>query len=292
MHEGRLRFEANISVRPVGTEKLGTKVEVKNLNSIRSLERALRHEEERQRAALDRGQALAQETRHFDEERGSTHTLRSKEEAFDYRYFPEPDLPPLEPDRAWVEGIRTALPELPAARRERYRSALGLKPEQARILAGSRVTAAFFEETLSLGAEPTAVANWITQDIAGLANAAKVDLADAKVTPVHVADLVGLVADGTISVTGAKQVLEDAFETGEPAASIVERRGLHQVTDASALQAWVDEAIAENPGPVEQYRSGKEGALNAVLGAVMKRSGGSADPKAVRELLLRRLSGS
>jgi aspartyl-tRNA(Asn)/glutamyl-tRNA(Gln) amidotransferase subunit B len=292
MEEGSLRCDANISTRRVGESGLGTKVEVKNLNSIRSLERALRHEEERQRGALERGEALVQETRHFDEERGSTHTLRSKEEAFDYRYFPEPDLPPLEPDREWVEELRASLPELPAARRTRYVSALGLRPEQARVLAGSRTTSAFFEETLALGAEPAAAANWVTQDLAGLANAAKVDLADAKVTPAHVADLVGLVGDGTISATGAKQVLEDAFETGDPAAAIVERRGLRQVTDMAALDAWVDEAIAENPGPVGQYRSGKEGALNAVLGAVMKRSGGSADPKAVRELLVQRLSGS
>ena len=292
MEEGSLRCDGNISTRRVGETGFGTKVEVKNLNSIRSLERALRHEEERQRAALERGEALVQETRHFDEERGSTHTLRSNEEAFDYRYFPEPDLPPLEPDRGWVEELRSSLPELPAARRDRYASALGLKPEQARVLAGSRATATFFEETLALGADPAAAANWVTQDLAGLANAAKVDLVDAKITPAHVADLVGLVDDGTISVTGAKQVLEDAFETGEPAAAIVVRRGLRQVTDASALEAWVDEAIAENPGPVEQYRSGKQGALNAVLGAVMKRSGGSADPKAVRELLVQRLSGS
>jgi aspartyl-tRNA(Asn)/glutamyl-tRNA(Gln) amidotransferase subunit B len=292
MEEGSLRCDANISTRRVGDNGLGTKVEVKNLNSIRSLERALRHEEERQRGALERGEALVQETRHFDEERGSTHTLRSKEEAFDYRYFPEPDLPPLEPDRTWVEELRASLPELPAARRTRYVSALGLRPEQARILAGSRATSAFFEETLALGAEPTTAANWVTQDLAGLANAAKVELADAKVTPAHVADLIGLVGDGTISKTGAKQVLEDAFETGDPAAAIVERRGLRQVTDTSALEAWVDEAIAENPGPVEQFRSGKQGALNAILGAVMKRSAGSADPKAVRELLLQRLSGS
>jgi aspartyl-tRNA(Asn)/glutamyl-tRNA(Gln) amidotransferase subunit B len=292
MEEGSLRCDANISTRHLGETDLGTKVEVKNLNSIRSLERALRHEEERQRGALARGEALIQETRHFDEERGTTHTLRSKEEAFDYRYFPEPDLPPLAPDRAWVEDLRASLPELPAAKRERYTSALGLKPEQARILAGSRSAASFFDQTLALGADPAAVANWVTQDLAGLANAAKVDLAASKVTPAHVADLIGLVGDGTISSTGAKQVLEDAFETGEPAGAIVERRGLRQVTDASALAAWVDEAIAENPGPVEQFRSGKEAALNAVLGAVMKRSGGSADPKAVRELLLQRLSGS
>jgi len=292
MEEGSLRCDANISTRRAGETKLGTKVEIKNLNSVRSLERALRYEEDRQRTALERGEPLVQETRHFDEETGATHTLRSKEEAFDYRYFPEPDLPPLEPDRAWVKGLEAELPELPAARRDRYVAGLGLRPEQARILAGSPSTATFFEATVALGADPASAANWITQDLAGLVNTARIELDAARVTPRHVADLVALVADQTISATGAKQVLEEAFETGDTAGAIVERRGLRQVVDPAALEAWVDEAIAENPGPVEQFRGGKEGALNAVLGQVMKKSGGSANPKAVRELLLRRLSGS
>ncbi len=292
MEEGSLRCDANISTRPVGTQALGTKVEVKNLNSIRSLERALRFEEERQRAALDAGTPLVQETRHFEEEQGTTHTLRSKEEAFDYRYFPEPDLPPLAPEPGWVEGIRASLPELPAAMRERYVSALGLKAEQARILTSSAAIARFFEETVALGADARAVANWITQDLAGLLNKARVEIGDAKVTPRHVADLVRLVDAGTISSTAAKQVLEEAFETGDAAEDIVRRRGLTQVTDSSALEAWVDEAIAENPGPVEQYRAGKENALNALLGQVMKKSGGSANAQLVRELLRERLSGS
>ena len=292
MEEGSLRCDANISTRRAGETKLGTKVEIKNLNSVRSLERALRYEEDRQRTALERGEPLVQETRHFDEETGATHTLRSKEEAFDYRYFPEPDLPPLEPDRAWVKGLEAELPELPAARRDRYVAELGLRPEQARILAGSPSTAAFFEATVALGADPASAANWITQDLAGLVNTARIELDAARVTPRHVADLVALVADQTISATGAKQVLEEAFETGDTAGAIVERRGLRQVVDPAALEAWVDEAIAENPGPVEQFRGGKEGALNAVLGQVMKKSGGSANPKAARELLLRRLSGS
>jgi len=292
MEEGSLRCDANISTRRQGETELGTKVEIKNLNSVRSLERALRYEEERQRAALERGEPLVQETRHFDEETGATHTLRSKEEAFDYRYFPEPDLPPLEPDRAWVKGLEAELPELPAARRERYVTELGLRPEQARIVAGSPAAAGFLEATIALGADPASAANWITQDLAGLLNTARIELAAARVTPRHVADLVALVADGTISGTGAKQVLEEAFETGDAAGAIVERRGLRQVVDASTLEAWVDEAIAENPGPVEQFRGGKEGALNAVLGQVIKKSGGSANPKAARELLLQRLSGS
>jgi len=291
MEEGSLRCDANISTRRRGKTELGTKVEIKNLNSVRSLERALRYEEERQRAALERGEPLVQETRHFDEETGSTHTLRSKEEAFDYRYFPEPDLPPLEPERAWVKGLEAELPELPAARRDRYVTELGLRPEQARILAGSPSTAAFFEATVALGADPASAANWITQDLAGLINTARIELDAARVTPRHMADLVALVADQTISTTGAKQVLEEAFETGDEAGAIIERRGLRQVVDPAALEAWVDEAIAENPEPVQQFRGGKPNALNAVLGQVMKKSGGSANPKAVRELLLRRLSG-
>jgi aspartyl-tRNA(Asn)/glutamyl-tRNA(Gln) amidotransferase subunit B len=292
MEEGSLRCDANISTRRSGETALGTKVEIKNLNSVRSLERALRYEEQRQRAALEGGEAIVQETRHFEEERGTTHTLRSKEEAFDYRYFPEPDLPPLAPEAAWVQEIRGALPELPGTRRERYASALGLKAEQARILTASLETARFFEETVELGADAGAVANWVTQDLAGLLNRARVELPDTKITPQHVADLVRLVDEGTISATGAKQVLEEAVETGEAAVDIVERRGLRQVTDTSALEAWVDEAIAENPGPVEQFRAGKDAALNAVLGQVMKKSGNSANPKVVRDLLLQRLSVS
>ncbi|MET0680309.1 MAG: Asp-tRNA(Asn)/Glu-tRNA(Gln) amidotransferase subunit GatB, partial [Burkholderiales bacterium] len=292
MEEGSLRCDANISTRRADETALGIKVEIKNLNSVRSLERALRFEEERQRNALEHGEPLVQETRHFDEETGATHTLRSKEEAFDYRYFPEPDLPPLEPGRAWVKGLEAELPELPAARRDRYVTELGLRPEQARILAGAPPTAAFFEATCALGADAASAANWITQDLAGLVNTARMELAAAKITPQHIADLVALVADGTISATAAKQALEEAFETGDAAEAIVERRGLRQVVDSAALEGWVDEAIAENPGPVEQFRGGKEGALNAVLGQVMKKSGGSANPKAVRELLLQRLSGS
>jgi len=292
MEEGSLRCDANISTRRAGQTELGTKVEIKNLNSVRSLERALRYEEERQRGALDRGEPLVQETRHFDEESGATHTLRSKEEAFDYRYFPEPDLPPLEPDRGWVETLRGKLPMLPDELRSLYVGQMGLKGEQARLLASSPDTASFFDRVVSLGADPLATANWITQDLAGLLNAAKIDLADSRIAPQHIADLVRLVADGTISATGAKQVLEEAFETGDDAEAIVERRGLRQVVDSAALGTWVDEAIAENPGPVQQFRSGKDNALNAVLGQVMKKSGNSADPKAVRELLLQRLSGS
>jgi len=290
MEEGSLRCDANISTRAKGETEFGKRVEIKNLNSIRSLERALRYEEERQRAALGRCEPIVQETRHFDEEHGTTHTLRSKEEAFDYRYFPEPDLPPLAPDNAWVEGIRADLPELPAARRDRYVATLGLKPEVARVLTASRASAAFFEDTLSAGADATAAANWLTQDVAGLVNEARTELEATELTAPNLAELIALVGDGTISRSAAKQVLEETVANGEAPSALVDRLGLKQVTDTSALEAWVEEAIAENPGPVEQYRGGKDGALNAVLGAVMKRSGGSADAKAVRELLVARLA--
>ncbi|MEW6059991.1 MAG: Asp-tRNA(Asn)/Glu-tRNA(Gln) amidotransferase subunit GatB [Actinomycetota bacterium] len=290
MEEGSFRCDTNISTRRAGEEGLGVKIEIKNLNSIRSVERALRFEEERQHAALQHGEPLIQETRHFDEEKGSTHTLRSKEEAFDYRYFPEPDLPPLEPAPEWVERIRESLPELPAARRARYVRDFELRPAQALLVGASKSSADFFEETVRLGASPAAAVNWITQDLAGLLNKAKIELEDSVLTPRHLADLIRLVDDGTVSITGAKQAIEEAFDSGEPISEIVEARGLRQVTDAAALETWVEEAIAENTRLVEQFRGGKEGVLNALVGQVMKRSAGSANPKVVSELLRSRLS--
>ena len=215
MEEGSLRCDANVSVRPVGTTELGVKVEIKNMNSVRSLERAIRYEQERQVAALEAGEALVQETRHWSEEEAKTSSMRSKEEAFDYRYFPEPDLSLLEPDRDWVEEIRAGLPELPAALRTRYETEFGLKPAQAKLLS-DRVWATFFEETMDAGAEPAAAANWVTQDLAGQVNRTGTALADASITPAHLAELARLVGDGTISGAGAKQALEDAFETGDP----------------------------------------------------------------------------
>ena len=291
MEEGSLRCDANISVRPTGSSELGTKVEIKNLNSVRSLERALRFEQERQAGALRAGQRLIQETRHFDEGKGTTHTLRSKEEAFDYRYFPEPDIPPLEPDTEWVDRIRGGLPELPAARRARFQRELGLAPKQAALVGASKATADFLEEAIELGAPPTGVANWMTQDLSGLLNKARIQLPESKVIPRHIADLIRLVEEGTISITAAKQVLEAAFETGEPVEEIVEAGGLRQVTDTSAVEAWVVEAIAENPGPVEQFRAGKDGAINFLVGQVMKKSRGAANVRTVQELLRAKLAG-
>jgi aspartyl-tRNA(Asn)/glutamyl-tRNA(Gln) amidotransferase subunit B len=293
MEEGSLRCDANVSVRPPGTAALGVKVEIKNMNSVRSLERALTFEAARQIAALEAGEPLVQETRHWDEDSGTTKTMRSKEEAFDYRYFPEPDIPALEPDEAWIAGIRRSLPELPRARRARYVDTLGLKPEVARVLVADREAVALFEETVALGAEPAASANWITQDLAGLRN--EVSVADAAGGPTisaqHIADLVALMADGTLSGAGAKRALEEAFQTGAAIDAIVEKRGLRQVSDAGELGALVDRVLGENEDAAEKFRSGNESVIGFLVGQVMKASGGSANPTLAQELLRERLSG-
>jgi aspartyl-tRNA(Asn)/glutamyl-tRNA(Gln) amidotransferase subunit B len=287
MEEGSLRCDANVSVRPVGADQLGVKVEIKNMNSIRSLERALTFEAGRQIAALEAGQPLIQETRHWDEGAGATKTMRSKEEAFDYRYFPEPDIPALEPEDAWVQQIRSTLPELPQAREARYARDLGLKPEVARVLVADRIATDLFEDAVGLGAEPSAAANWITQDLAGLGNEA----GEGKVTARHVADLVALVADGTIGGAGAKRALEEAFETGDPIEDIVERRELRQVSDEGELGAVIDRVLEEHPDAATKVRAGNDGVVAFLVGQVMKASGGSANPTLARELLRRRLSG-
>jgi aspartyl-tRNA(Asn)/glutamyl-tRNA(Gln) amidotransferase subunit B len=294
MEEGSLRCDANVSTRVAGTAGLGTKVEIKNLNSIRSLERALRHEEDRQRAALEAGGTITQETRHFDETTGTTLPLRSKEEAFDYRYFPEPDLAPVEPDPAWVETIRASLPELPAGRRARYVDRLGLSPEQAATLVANDTLARLFEAALEArgGRRPPIVANWVLQNVVAVASERDLDMETLEVDPAQIAAIIAFVEDGTISGTAGKQVLDEVVATGKPAEQLVDEKGLRQVSDTGQLEAWADEAIAENPGPVEQFRAGKDGAINALVGQVMKKSRGAANPQVVLAILRQRLSGS
>jgi aspartyl-tRNA(Asn)/glutamyl-tRNA(Gln) amidotransferase subunit B len=288
MEEGSLRCDANISVRRADAEGLGTKVEIKNMNSIRSLERALVYETSRQIETLEAGGEVVQETRHWNEDLGATASMRSKEEAFDYRYFPEPDIPALEPDGAWIEEIRATLPELPRARRARYTDELGLRPEVVRVLVADRAAVDLFERTVALGTPADRAANWITQDLAALVNDSD---EDGKVGPEHLSELIGLLDDGTISGTGAKQALEDAFRTGEPIGSIVDRRGLRQVSDEAALGGYVDDVISEHPDVVERFQGGNQGVLGFLVGQVMKRSGGAANPKLVQQLLRSRLEG-
>jgi aspartyl-tRNA(Asn)/glutamyl-tRNA(Gln) amidotransferase subunit B len=285
MEEGSLRCDANISLRPTGASAFGTKVEIKNMNSVRSLERALVFEIERQTAALEAGKPIVQETRHWDEDAGATKSMRSKEEAFDYRYFPEPDIPALEPDPGWIDDIRASLPELPRARRERYVADLGLKPDTARVLVGDRASATLFEGVLARGADPVAAANWVTQDVAALRNTA----GDGELTAEHVADVVALVADGTLSNASAKQALEEAHASGARIADVVERKGLRQVSDAGELGRWADEVIAENADVAEKFQAGKEGVIGFLVGQLMKKAGGAANPKVAQDLLRERL---
>src|SRR6476661_1630872 len=287
MEEGSLRCDANISIRPSGSEVLGTKVEIKNMNSIRSLERALLYEEQRQIDALEAGEHLVQETRHWDESSGVTTSMRSKEEAFDYRYFPEPDIPPLEPSEGWIEEIRATLPELPRARRARY-EALGLRSEVVRVLVADRSSVVLFEGAVAAGADPAPAATWITQDVAALRNAAG---AEGALTAGHVTDIVRLVADGTISGAGAKVALEDAFASGAEIPELVDRLQLRQVSDTGALGALADEVIHEHPDVVEKFRGGKDGVIGFLVGQLMQKAGGAANPKVAQALLRERLQG-
>jgi len=288
MEEGSLRCDANVSLRASGADAFGTKVEIKNMNSIRSLERALVYEIQRQAEALDAGEAIAQETRHWDEDSGTTTSMRSKEEAFDYRYFPEPDIPAMEPDPAWIAEIAATVPELPRARRARYVGELGLKMDVARVLVADRSSTVLFEGALAAGADPVPAANWVTQDAAALRNAAG---GGGALTARHIADVVALIADGTVSNAGAKQALEASFDSGEPVAEAVRRLGLTQVSDTGALGALADEVIAENPDVVQKFREGKQGVIGFLVGQLMQKAAGAANPKLAQALLRERLQG-
>ncbi len=284
MEEGSMRCDANVSVRPAGSPELGTKVEIKNMNSIRSVERAVRYEVERQGGALARGEPLVQETRHWEEDEGVTKPLRSKEEAFDYRYFPEPDLPPLEPDQEWIEKLRAEIPELPAERRRRFVEVLEVPREQAGILAASGDWADLFERTVeSMRVAPKMIANWFTQTLMP-----QVPLAQASEQADSIRETLELVSSGAISSTVGKDVLTKAISTRRRPSDIVDEEGLRQVSDLGAV---VDEVIAGNPGPVEQFRGGKEGVVGFLVGQVMKKTGGAANPQEAQRLLRARLSG-
>jgi aspartyl-tRNA(Asn)/glutamyl-tRNA(Gln) amidotransferase subunit B len=281
MEKGQLRCDVNVSLRPVGQAKLGTKVEVKNLNSFRSVQRALEYEIVRQAAALDAGEVIAQETRGWLEDRGATVSQRSKEEAHDYRYFPEPDLPPIFVDEAWLARLRARLPELPDTRRARYMQSFGLGEYDAEALSTDQWAARLFEDTVEAGADAKKAANWIQNDVARLR-----DSGDGGVLePRHLAELIRLVDDGVIGISAARQVLPTVYETGRSPRALVEEQGLAQVSDTSALEQTVREVLSANPTPVADYQSGKLTAINFLKGQVMKASRGKANPSVVEDLL-------
>jgi aspartyl-tRNA(Asn)/glutamyl-tRNA(Gln) amidotransferase subunit B len=291
MEEGSLRCDANVSLRRRGAAELGTKVEIKNLNSFRNVQRALEYEVQRQTRALDAGQPIVQETRLFDADRGTTRSMRSKEYAHDYRYFPEPDLVPLRIDPAWLEGIRAALPELPQAQRRRFVSQYGLPAYDAEILTQSRALAEYYEAAVRAHDNPKAISNWIMTDLLReLGGDDEAAVARSPVTPLRLAGLVRLIDDGTISGRIAKDVFARMLASGEDAAAIVRREGLTQVADAGALEALVDQAIAANPRAVADFKAGKAVAARALVGQVMKASAGKANPAMVDRLVQEKLS--
>jgi aspartyl-tRNA(Asn)/glutamyl-tRNA(Gln) amidotransferase subunit B len=289
MEEGSLRCDANVSVRPAGTDALGTKTEVKNLNSFRFLQKALEHEIERQIEVLQSGGRITQETRLWDTAAGVTVSMRSKEEAHDYRYFPEPDLPPVAVAESTVTAIRAAMPELPDARRRRFVASLGLPDRDAAQLTQSRMVAEFFEQTVAAGAQPKAASNWMMGELARALKERGRDISDSPVTPEQLAGLLALVEGGTISGAIAKDVFEKMLGTGRTAAAIVAAEALSQIDDEQQIAALVAEVIAANADAVAQYRAGRVATFGFLVGQAMKAAGGRANPKLVNELLRRAL---
>jgi aspartyl-tRNA(Asn)/glutamyl-tRNA(Gln) amidotransferase subunit B len=287
MEEGSLRVDANVSIRRAGEQALGTKTEVKNMNSFANVERALTVERDRQIRVLESGGTVEQVTMLFNAATGEVVPMRSKEESHDYRYFPDPDLPPLVLTRRFIEEQLAALPELPDAKRERFMTAYALPAYDAGVLAAERDIAEYFEAVVRAGAEPKAAANWIMTDAIRDYN----ETGRFPVTPERLAALIALVKEGAVSHQAAKRVFAELGTDGDPPRLVAERLGLIQVGDAEAIGAWVDEVLAANPREVERYRAGEAKLLGFFTGQVMKRSQGKADPKRVGEVLRSRLGG-
>ncbi len=285
LEDGAFRCDANVSVKPKGQTRRGTKVEVKNMNSFRSVERALHYEIERQTAVLEAGGAVDQETRGWDEVRGVTVSQRTKEQAHDYRYFPDPDIPPLELDESWVVQRQEALPELPGARRDRFMSSFQLSVQDAELLTAERATADYFEAAVAAGKgqSPKAIANWITGELFRLLNdtGEALEAAAVRLRPEFVGEVVALVAQGAITGTVAKQVFEESFRTGRHPTAVVDARGLRQIIDTGAIAAMARDAIAANPKVVDDYRRGKTQSIKFLVGQVMRASKGQANPQIV-----------
>ena len=289
MEKGVLRIEPNISIRPRGADAFGTRIELKNLNSFRALADGTDFELARQAAVLDSGGRVVQETRGWHDARRETFSQRIKEEAEDYRYFTEPDLPPLNIEAAWIEAVRAGLPELPQAKETRYRKEYGLSPYEAAALAEDRGVAGWFDAAASAGGNPKALSNWVLNDLFRLMNERGLDIGDLAVSPAALVELLALVERGTVNLTSAREVLVEMVDTGHAPSAIIEARGLAQISDEAALTAIVDTVIAENPGPVANYLGGKESLLGWFVGQVMRATRGQGNPAVINELLRRQL---
>lgn len=290
MEQGSLRCEPNISIRPTGQSAFGTKVELKNINSFKFVKDAIEYEIRRQSQVLGEGGTIRQETRLWDVEKGMTATMRSKEEAHDYRYFPDPDLVPLAISKEWMEELRAQLPELPAARRQRFVTEYGLPDYDARVLTSTQSLAAYFEACVSLFGQPKTVSNWVMGELLRELNQSGTDAAQSPVSPERLVGLLRLVEAGTVSLKVAREIFPELYATGKEAEALIQDKGLIQVSDEGALAKMIEEVLEKNPTQVGQYRGGRAQVLGFLVGQVMKASGGKANPGKVNELLKKRLA--
>ncbi|MEM6839204.1 MAG: Asp-tRNA(Asn)/Glu-tRNA(Gln) amidotransferase subunit GatB [Cyanobacteria bacterium P01_C01_bin.120] len=291
MQEGSLRCDVNISVRPVGTEKFGTKVEIKNMNSFSAIQKAIEYEIDRQVAAVEAGEPIHQETRLWEEGSQRTISMRSKEGSSDYRYFPEPDLPPIEVSAKQLTKWQSELPELPAQKRDRYSQSLSLSAYDARVLTDERLVAEYFETAVHGGADAKLAANWITQDIAAYLNAEKLAISEMALKPEMLAEMIQMITAGTISTKIAKDILPELLSQGGSPQTMVEERGLSQISDPEQIAAIIDEVLAAHPDELEKYRAGKKKLQGFFVGQIMKRTSGRVDPKLTNQLLSQKLNG-
>jgi len=292
MQEGSFRCDANVSVRPVGTQKFGTRTEIKNLNSFRFVERAINFEVARQIELLESGRPVVQETRLYDPDKGETRSMRSKEEANDYRYFPDPDLLPLQVDAALIESVRATLPELPDEKAARFCSQYGLSAYDAGVLTASRELAAYYEEVVRAApSDPKLAANWVMGDLAAALNKEGLEVSAGKLPATRFAELLKRIGDGTISGKIAKEVFEVMWAEGASADTVIESKGLRQITDSAAILRAIEEVMAKNPAQLADYRAGKDKLFGFFVGQVMKTTGGKANPAQLNELLRSKLRG-
>ncbi|WP_444193706.1 Asp-tRNA(Asn)/Glu-tRNA(Gln) amidotransferase subunit GatB [Dialister succinatiphilus] len=289
MEEGSLRCDANVSVRPVGQKELGTKTEIKNINSFKGVERAIEYEAMRQAELLEDGGKVVQETRTWDEKEGVTKSMRTKEEANDYRYFPEPDLVPFTVSDEYIEDIRKSLPELPDARKDRYMKEFGLSSEDAGFITNDKATADYFEAAVDAGADPKACVNWLMGEFASQLSTDGIEIAKAPVSAENLAALLKLISKGTISGKIAKKVFATMWKEGGNPEEIVKAQGLVQISDTAELSKLVDEVVGKNPKAVEDFKAGKKKAVGALVGQIMKATKGKANPRVINELLNKKL---
>ncbi len=292
MEEGSFRCDANVSLRPKGETAFGTRAELKNMNSFRNVQRALEYEIKRQQSILENGQKIIQETRLWDDAQGVTQSMRGKEEAHDYRYFPDPDLVPIVIDNEWIEAVKKSLPELPLEKRERFVRDYQIPPYDAGVLTSSRALADYFEEVARLSGKPKIASNWVMGDVLRFLNEDKRDIKECPILPRSLAEMILIIEAGTISGKMAKDIIVEMYRTGKPPKTIIEEKGMVQITDEAALEKTIAGVIAANPTQIEQYRAGKEKLFGYFVGQVMKATEGKANPQLINELLKKMLKDS